>query len=229
MTPPTLLKTSPLCGIYRRYPVQTETVAGWQIARHFGHPQREAQQLQTAVVLADWSHIGKLMVSGTSAPWLEKLLQDNALLNAAATQLPQQPLSSYAETDGGILQLTATDRLILTQPGREATLLPHCPPTANVLNLTGAMACLALAGPRRHQVLERSTAIDLRLDHNPAGTVLQTTIHTIRCTLFRTTELDLILCPRTLAESLFDGLIDVGLPLGLMPTGLEILPVSFTD
>ena len=84
-----------------------------------------------------------------------------------------------------------------------------------------------MGGPRRDEVLERSTAVDLRRDRIVAGSVIQSSIHTINMTLYRTNNFDIIVHPRNLSESLYDALIDVGIGVGLVPAGIETIPVSF--
>ena len=100
-------------------------------------------------------------------------------------------------------------------------------PQSTLINQTGAMGCFALGGPRRDEVLERSTAVDLRRDRVTAGSVLQSTFHTVSCTIYRTEDLDILVHSRTFSESLFDALMDVGIGVGMIPTGLSALPVSF--
>jgi hypothetical protein len=46
-------------------------------------------------------------------------------------------------------------------------------------------------------------------------------------TLYRTNNLDIIVHPRNLTESLYDALMDVGIGVGLVPAGIETIPVSF--
>lgn len=217
MTPITLFKTSPLSSIYGQFPVQLTEQHGWQIADHFGNPQIEQRQLQTGSVLVDWSHIGKLSISGRNAT------------TAIATLFPgvnPAPLSSAGQPDGAVLRLTANDYFILCLPGQEVARLAQLDPLqVTAINQTGAMGCFVLAGPRRDEVLERSTAMDLRRDRIGSGSVVQTTFHTIRCTLYRTAEFELILHPRSLSESLFNAFIDVGMGVGLVPSGLATLPL----
>ena len=57
--------------------------------------------------------------------------------------------------------------------------------------------------------------------------MIQLTIHTIHCTLYRTETLEIITHARSLSESLYDGLMDVGVGVGLVPAGLATIPVSF--
>ena len=214
-----LIKTSPLSGVYRRYPVQTELLAGWCIAQHFGNPKREQEHLQTGAVLVDWACLGKVSVSGWGAA--ERV--DRVIPGAAAVP----PLSSQAAGEGVALRLTRGDYLVLCLPDQVERLMAQLETdTLSVINQSGALGCFALAGPQRDQVLERSTAADLRRDRILPGAVLQTTLHTIRCTLYRTSALEVIVHPRSLSESLFDALMDVGMGVGLIPSGLATLPLE---
>lgn len=221
MKPTPLLKRSPLSGLYRRYPAQLVEVAGWQMAQHFGNPEQELQQLQTASVLVDWSHLGKIAISGSGA--MATLGKQRSL------PTPFPPLTAIENAAGAMLRLTPNDWMVLLNPGETATFLAEIDSTAaTVMDATGALGCFALAGPSRSTVLERSTALNLRPDQAPPGSVCQTTLHTIRCTLYRRPDLDLILHPRSLSESLFEALLDVGIGVGLLPSGLGILPIHWT-
>ena len=98
-----------------------------------------------------------------------------------------------------------------------------------VIDQTGALGCLVLGGPRRDEVLQRSTAMDLRRDRVIAGSVIQSSIHTVSMTLYRTKHFDIIIHPRNLSESLYDALMDVGIGVGLVPCGISTVPVSFEE
>lgn len=214
-----LLKTSPLSGVYRHYPTQLETTAGWQIALHFGNPEGEHQALETGTVLVDWSHLGKVSLSGReAAQWVE------GLVPGAASIAPQNSLKAAGMV---ALRLTANDYLVLCPPAEVANSLTAlaAAPVA-VLDQSGALGCVVLAGPRRDEVLERSTAVNLSRHQVPPGAVIQSTIHTIRCTLYRTPTLEVILHPRSLSESLFNALMDVGVGVGLVPGGIVTVPLS---
>ena len=84
-----------------------------------------------------------------------------------------------------------------------------------------------MGGPRRDEVLQRSTAVDLRRDKVVAGSVLQSSIHTVGMTLYRTKNFDIMVHPRNLSESLYDALMDVGIGVGMVPGGIATVPVSF--
>ncbi len=216
----TLLKRSALSGVYRMNGAKTTTVAGWDIAESFGDASREQKQLAEGAVLVDWSHIGKLTLSRGDAA----AVAEQAVAGASKAEV----LGTVGSPDQVALRLTPNDYQLLCQPGQEQSLLEKLDPAkSTVTDSTGALACFALGGPRRDEVLERSTAVDLRRDKVGTGSVIQLTIHTIHCTLYRTETLEIITHARSLSESLYDGLMDVGVGVGLVPAGLATIPVSF--
>ena len=215
-----MIKTSPLSGIYRNHPVNIIEVSGWHIAGNFGDIEREQDNLKKGAVIVDWSHIGKISLSrGNASAASEKVLKGSSKL---------EPLNSMSDSKMAVLRLTKNDYLILCQPDMEKNVLEKIDPElTTVTDQSGSNGCLVLGGPRRDEVLERSTAVDLRRDRVVAGSVIQSSIHTINMTLYRTNNFDIIVHPRNLSESLYDALIDVGIGVGLVPAGIETIPVSF--
>jgi len=215
-----VIKTSPLSGIYRNHPVNIIEVSGWHIAGNFGDIEREQDNLKKGAVIVDWSHIGKISLSrGNASAASEKVLKGSSKI---------EPLNSMADSKMAVLRLTINDYLILCQPNMEKNVLEKIDPkVTTVTDQSGSNGCLVLGGPRRDEVLERSTAVDLRRDRVVAGSVIQSSIHTINMTLYRTNNFDIIVHPRNLSESLYDALIDVGIGVGLVPAGIETIPVSF--
>jgi len=215
-----VIKTSPLSGIYRNHPVNIIEVSGWHIAGNFGDIEREQDNLKKGAVIVDWSHIGKISLSqGNASAAAEKVLKGSSKI---------EPLNSMADSKIAVLRLTINDYLILCQPNMEKNVLEKIDSkVTTVTDQSGSNGCLVLGGPRRDEVLERSTAVDLRRDRVVAGSVIQSSIHTINMTLYRTNNFDIIVHPRNLSESLYDALIDVGIGVGLVPAGIETIPVSF--
>ena len=215
-----MIKTSPLSGIYRNHPVNIIEVSGWHIAGNFGDTEREQENMKKGAVLVDWSHIGKISLSlGNASAASEKVLKGSSKI---------ETLNSMANSKMAVLRLTINDYLILCQPNMEKNVLEKIDPElTTVTDQSGSNGCLVLGGPRRDEVLERSTAVDLRRDRVVAGSVIQSSIHTINMTLYRTNNFDIIVHPRNLSESLYDALIDVGIGVGLVPAGIETIPVSF--
>jgi heterotetrameric sarcosine oxidase gamma subunit len=217
-----VIKTSPLSGIYRNHPVKLTEVSGWQIADNFGNAERELIHLSQDSVLLDWSHIGKISLSGgDAAKAAEQVISGAAKI---------EPLQSLANQDMVVLRLTRNDYLILCQAGMETDLLSKIDhKITTVTDQTGSQGCLVLGGPRRDEVLQRSTAMDLRRDRVVAGAVIQSSIHTVGMTLYRTKNFDIMVHPRNLSESLYDALMDVGIGVGLVPVGISTVPVSFEE
>ena len=215
-----MIKTSPLSGIYRNHPVNIIEVSGWHIAGNFGDIEREQDNLKKGAVIVDWSHIGKISLSqGNASAAAEKVLKGSSKI---------EPLNSMADSKIAVLRLTINDYLILCQPNMGKNVLEKIDSkVTTVTDQSGSNGCLVLGGPRRDEVLERSTAVDLRRDRVVAGSVIQSSIHTINMTLYRTNNFDIIVHPRNLSESLYDALIDVGIGVGLVPAGIETIPVSF--
>ena len=215
-----MIKTSPLSGIYRNNPVNTIEVSGWHIAGNFGDTECEQENLKKGAVLVDWSHIGKISLSrGNASAAAEKALKGSSKI---------EPLNSIADSKMALLRLTNNDYLILCQPGMEKNVLEKIDSKiTTATDQSGSNGCLVLGGPRRDEVLERSTGVDLRRYGVFAGSVIQSSIHTINMTLYRTNNFDIIVHPRNLTESLYDALMDVGIGVGLVPAGIETIPVSF--
>jgi len=217
-----VIKTSPLSGIYRNHPVKLTEVSGWEIAKNFGNDERELIHLSQESVLVDWSHIGKISFSGGDAAKAAEQVF------SGASEI--EPLKSSSNQDMAVLCLTRNDYLILCQSGMETALLGKIDhKITTVTNQTGSQGCLVLGGPRRDEVLQRSTAMDLRRDRVVAGSVIQSSIHTVGMTLYRTKNFDIMVHPRNLSESLYDALMDVGIGVGLVPCGISTVPVSFEE
>jgi heterotetrameric sarcosine oxidase gamma subunit len=217
-----VIKTSPLSGIYRNHPVKLTEVSGWEIAKNFGNDERELIHLSQGSVLVDWSHIGKISFSGGDAAKAAEQVF------SGASEIG--PLKSSSNQDMAVLCLTRNDYLILCQSGMETALLGKIDhKITTVINQTGSQGCLVLGGPRRDEVLQRSTAMDLRRDRVVAGSVIQSSIHTVGMTLYRTKNFDIMVHPRNLSESLYDALMDVGIGVGLVPCGISTVPVSFEE
>ena len=217
-----MIKTSPLSGIYRNHSVKLTEVSGWQIAEHFGDEERDKKNLLHDCVLVDWSHIGKISLSlGNAAKAVKQVFPEASAL---------EPLKTLSSPDTAVLRLTQNDYFILCEPGTETDLLKKLDSEiTTITDQTGSQGCLVLGGPRRNEVLERSTAVDLRRDRVTAGSVIQSSIHTINMTLYRTKNFEIIIHPRHLSESLYDALMDVGIGVGLVPAGIATVPVSFEE
>ena len=69
--------------------------------------------------------------------------------------------------------------------------------------------------------------MNLTEDEYPINSVIQSSLHTITTTIYRSKKADILLCDRAYLESLFDAFVDVGTKVGMLPTGIKVLPPSF--
>jgi len=215
-----LLKNSPLSSIYQNLGAHCLEVAGWKIAEHCGQPQKEKEHLQQGALLVDWSHIGKISVRGESAA----ISVDQIFDQASAIS----PLHYQSTKDLVCLRLVMDEYLLLCNAGEEQKYLNKL--DANIATRqTGAMACLVLAGKEKQKVWQHSSAMNFTEDFFLPGMALSTTIHRVRCTVYRTKFFDVLLHNRNFSEFLFTALMDVGKNVGLIAAGIASIPVSFTE
>ena len=110
-----LNKNSPLSGIYRSHSAQLTEVSGWQMAENYGNTDLEQKHLEEQCVLTDWSHLGKISLSGVKASVdAEKMLKGSSKTKV---------LDSLVTKDAVSLRLTENDFLCLTVAGNEENML----------------------------------------------------------------------------------------------------------
>lgn len=215
-----LLKRTPLSGVYRALGVSLTNVAGWELAEHFGDPDREKQALESACVLVDWSHAGKIHLRGREA------------VREAAKIVGGDGAPGLLEAHAGggcvLLRLAEDEALLLCEPGQEEHVLSRLDETRTaIVNRSGGYGALLLSGPRRGEVMERSCALDLRPDVVGEGRVFQTGVHFIPCTIYCAPGAYLLVQRRDFTQSLYEALLDVGRSVGLVPAGTGCVPTVF--
>lgn len=217
-----LAKRSALAAVGRRLGATFVQEHDWQLVADYGDPKAERRSLRDEAVIVDWSHVGKITVRGAEAP------HQVARLDPRAGDVAR--LSSCSRADVACLRLTDDEFLVVCPPGgdRDAAASFDTGATSVVVH-GGGTGCLVLAGPRRDEVLERSCAMNLRRDRVVPASVVQTTMHFVHCTLWRTENLDVVFHSRDFSESLFDAFLDVGMGVGLRPAGLATLPVRLPE
>jgi heterotetrameric sarcosine oxidase gamma subunit len=216
-----LVKRSALAAAGRRLGATFVQEHDWQLVADYGDPEAERRSLRDEAVIVDWSHVGKITVRGTDAP------AQVARLEPRAVDVPR--LSSCSRADVACLRLTDDEFLVMCPPGDDHAADALDADATSVVVHGGGTGCLVLAGPRRDETLERSCATNLRRDRVVPGSVVQTTMHFVHCTLWRTEDLDVIFHSRDLSESLFDAFLDVGMGVGLRPAGLATVPVRLPE
>ena len=198
-----LVKNSPLIGIYDKNKVQLKNYKGWMLPNIFKSLKDEKASLSKASVLADWSCIGKFHLRGKTAA----KFADSLVAGASKIKIG----TALVKTDYCALKLLKDRFLILCGPDKEAATEEKLRKAkAPYNNVTGAWGCLALAGKEKSQVLDRSAAMNLTESKYLAGSVIQSSVHTITTTIYRSKKADLLICDRAYTEALFDAFMDVG-------------------
>ena len=198
-----------------------------------GH-MAEHRATREAVTLCDVSHMGELDVAGPDALTLVQRLITN---DAARLDTDQALYSVMCDADGFVI-----DDLVCLRLGTEQFLLvvnvtkteedfawalAHAREhDVEVRNRSAETALMALQGPESREVLQRVCAADLAaLDYYR---LVQTTVHTDRaevpCIVSRTGYTGEwgyeVMVARELAPWVWDTLLDVGRPLGIMAHGV---------
>lgn len=128
----------------------TEVRDGWETVVSFGDPAAEAAACSGAVGFADLSHLTKLEAS---------------LAN------PTGDLDGLAAQSSGwwVCQVRPDLQLIVSSPSRGKRLEAPLPPGSRVVDLTGSLCALGVAGPSARDLFARFCALDLRESALPVG------------------------------------------------------------
>jgi len=216
----TLFKKSPLSAVFENFKPKVAQMEGWEIVQNLGNEVEEKAHLKKGSLLVDWSHVEKISIRGkTASQEAGKIIEKSAGL---------KPLQACWTEEIAVAKLTEDEYLILCRTGLGQAILNKLDHKENsILDQTGALGCLVLAGGGRDRVMMRSSAMNMEREIIKSGSVVQTTIHFVHCTLIRTDNLEIFIHTRDYSESLFDALMDIGRNVGLRPSGVTVVPVSF--
>jgi aminomethyltransferase len=204
--------------------------AGWEMAVQFSGPAQEHMAVREAAGLFDVSHMGEIEVQG---PGALELLQRVTTNDVSKLRDNQAQYSMLTSDDGGIL-----DDLLVYRINHEYYLLvvnaantdkdfnwieqQSSAFNAEVHNTSAGYCLLALQGPRSERILQDLT--DHMLDRIPYYWSQRVLVDGCDCRVSRTgyTGEDgfEIFCGSHNARHLWNRLLIVGQPLGLLPCGL---------
>jgi sarcosine oxidase gamma subunit len=176
-----------------------ETVDGWRVA---AYPAAGGDGADAWA--ADLSHLGKLDVRGTAAE-LDGL---TAGLETGAARL---------DGDVWTLRLTPTHGYVLAPFGQIAGLRGRI--GAGAVDVSCGLAAVALGGPRRRDVFNRSSGLDVR-EHRfgPNRCMAGSVMRVPTLVLNRGTDL-LMLVAWEYGEYFYDAILDAGETIGIVRTG----------
>lgn len=224
------LKRTPLYPVYAKYGGKTIDFGGWELPVQFSSITQEHEAVRTKAGLFDVSHMGEVEVKGPGAlAYLQKLTTNDV----SKLEVNQAQYSVMCYPDGGtvddlLVYKFADDHyfLVINAANIEkdvAWMQEQLSGDVTVTNISSETAQLALQGPLAETILQKLTDTDLSqigffrfqrdvlLDGIPA--LVSRTGYTGE------DGFEIYLAPDK-AVQLWDKLLEVGAPEGLLPCGL---------
>jgi sarcosine oxidase subunit alpha len=207
----------------------------WKRPESYGDPADEVRAVRARVGLIDVSTLGKIEVLGPDA--VELL--ERVYLNRWADLRPGRARYGVLCNEDGILfddgvgaRLDAEHFYLTATTGNADAVVQWLELwrdtwrlNATVLNHTGAVAAVNLAGPQSPEVLGRLTSLDVSAEAFPYLAMREGLVAGVPCRLLRigfVGELGYeIHCPANQAWPLWEALIAAGAEFGLRPFGVE--------
>jgi sarcosine oxidase, subunit alpha len=207
----------------------------WRRPHSYGDPEGEAKHVHEAVGVIDVSTLGKLLVRGPeAAPFLE-LLYPNRFGDMKVGRIRYGVLGTDAGRimdDGTIGRLDEETYYVTTTSTGADTVIEWFEwwnavwgKDVEIVNVTGALAAVNVAGPRARELLGRLTDLDVSNDGIAYLDAKEGFVAGVPCLILRigfVGELGYELhFPSPYGEYLWDVLLDSGADLDIRPFGLE--------
>jgi heterotetrameric sarcosine oxidase gamma subunit len=195
---------SPLADAAFAAGAKLETHAGWEMAVSFGDPAAEAAACREAVGFADLSYLTKLELQGGEGPFESGVARRvDGVWNCPVA--PGRSLA-IAEPDAAAAARDAAGK-------------------ARVVDLTGSLAAIAIAGPLARDLFARFCALDLRESRLPVhgfrpGSVARTPSYVLR----EGDDRFLVLFGSAFGAYFWETVADAAFQLGGRPVGPDALP-----
>jgi sarcosine oxidase subunit alpha len=207
----------------------------WKRPHSYGDPAGEARNVHEAVGVIDVSTLGKLIVSGPDAAAFLERLYPNRFADMKVGRIRYGVLGTDAGRimdDGTIARLDEDEYYVTTTSTGAGAVVEWFEwwnavwgMDVEIVNVTGALAAVNVAGPRARELMERLTELDVS---NNAFTYLDAkTAHVsgVPCLILRigfVGELGYELhFPSPHGEYLLNTILERGRDLGIRPFGLE--------
>jgi sarcosine oxidase gamma subunit len=184
-----------------------ETVDGWRVAAYDAVEGADAWA-------ADLSHLGKLDVRGTAAE-LDTLT--GGLEKGAARR----------DGDVWTLRLTPTHGYVLAPFGQIAGLRGRIGPAA--IDVSCGLAAVALGGPRRRDVFNRSSGLDVREGRFGPNRCMAGSVMRVPALVLNRGDDLLMLVAWEYGEYFFDAILDAGQTLGIVRAGAIVRAATAPD
>ncbi|HXH88037.1 MAG TPA: 2Fe-2S iron-sulfur cluster-binding protein [Gaiellaceae bacterium] len=207
----------------------------WRRVHSYGDPESEVRAVHEAVGVIDVSTLGKLLVRGPDAvAFLERLYPNRfADLKIGRVRYGVLGTDSGRIMDDGTIGRLAEDEFYVTTTSTGAQVVLEWFQWWNsvwgfavdVVNLTGALTAVNVAGPRARDLLVRLTSLGCSAEAFTYLDAKRAHVAGVPCLLLRigfVGELGYeVHFPSTYGEYLWDTLLERGADLGVRPFGLE--------
>jgi sarcosine oxidase gamma subunit len=184
-----------------------ETLDGWRVA---AYPAADGADAWAA----DLSHLGKLDVRGSAAD-----------LDALTGGLEK----GAARLDGDVwtLRLTPVHGYVLAPFGRVSELRGRIGSAA--VDVSCGLAAVALGGPRRREVMNRSSGLDVREARFGPGRCMAGSVMRVPTLLVNRGEDFLMLVAWEYGEYFLDAILDAGATIGIARAGALVRAAASAD
>jgi sarcosine oxidase subunit alpha len=207
----------------------------WRRPHSYGDAQGEAKHVHEAVGVIDVSTLGKLLLRGPEAAHFLELLYPNRFGDMKVGRIRYGVLSTDAGRimdDGTIGRLDEQTYYVTTTSTGADTVIEWFEwwnavwgKDVEVVNVTGALAAVNVAGPRARELLARLTDIDVSNDGIAYLDAKEADVAGVPCLILRigfVGELGYeVHFPSPYGEYMWDTLLERGADLGIRAFGLE--------
>jgi len=232
-------KRTSLHDRHKRAGAEYVWTGNWRRPQDYGDAAAEIRAVHERAGLMDVSTLGKLFVQGPDAAALLDGVFPNRLGTLAVGRVRYVVLntdSGRIVDDGTVARLGGDAYLVTTSSGGidqvyEAFLLwrEERGLAAEVVNASGALAAVALSGPRARDILQRLCDLDISSEGLEYLCVRQGAVAGAPALVMRIGflgELGFeVHYPSAAAEHVWDAIVDAGGADGLVPVGVEALKV----
>lgn len=235
---PVALQSTPLAENHIRRGAKMVDFSGWNMPLQYGKVIAEHMAVREAAGLFDVSHMGLVVVTSGDAIKTRDAL--NQIIPQDLTKLVdgKAVYSQFLNSHGGIIddiivyQLPAlsqfsafTEYLIVCNAGNVKTdiawLKQQLPPDVTATLVSADFSLFALQGPKFSEVLSRLGITQLPKRFHIAEAKTNTGIPVLLARTGYTGEDGVeVIVPNAHVNALWDGLLDTGADLGLVPVGL---------
>ena len=228
-TPEAPLKQTPLNATHRKMGARMVPFGGWDMPVQYRGILEEHRAVRGAAGLFDVSHMGEVEVCGPAALAALQYLTSNDAARLQQGQVQYSALTTEAGTfvdDLTVYRISDDHYMVTLNAGNiqkdVSWIRDHSAGKADILDVSGETALLAIQGPRAIEILQRLTPVNLA----PVPYYWFTTGQVLgkRAILSRTgytgeDGFEVYVSPQH-AVALWDAILDVGTPLGLLACGL---------